>query len=275
MARLLTAAIGVPIVLATIFLLPAWTFFLLMLLAFGWGAVEYVLALGPKSPDAPLWLLWVLLPPTAWACFLVLRPVAGDHHPAGVLLALGLASTVGVGSLLVLGSTPPAQASAAYGALSFGLPYFALPIAAVTALQELDPWWLVLLVAIVWLGDTAAYYIGKNFGRHKMAPIISPNKTWEGAAASLVTAVLAAAAWCLLRRDGIDPVILGVAAATGIAAQMGDLAESLLKRGAGVKDSGHVLPGHGGMWDRMDALLFAAPVLLAGLWAAGVEGVAL
>lgn len=274
MARLLTAAIGVPIALASFFLLPAWAFFVLMVLVFGWGAVEYVLILGRRCPDAPLWLLWVLLPPTAWAFFLVLRPGTA-YHPAGVLLTIGLAGTAGVGSLLVLGSTPPDQAAGAFGALSFGLPYFALPIASATVLQELDPWWVILLVAIVWLGDTAAYYVGKNFGRRKMAPVISPNKTWEGAAASLITAVLAAVVWCLLRREAVDPTIVGVATATGVAAQMGDLAESLLKRGAGVKDSGRVLPGHGGLWDRMDALLFAAPVLLAGLWAAGVEGVGL
>ena len=274
MARLLTAAIGVPLVMAGFFLLPGWAFFLLMLLVFGWGAVEYVLILQRKSPDAPLWVLWILLPPVAWAFFRVLHP-EGNHDPTGVLLAVGLTLTVGVGSLLVLGSTPPEQAPAAFGALSFGLPLFALPVASVTVLQLLDPWWLILLVAIVWLGDTAAYYVGKNLGRRKMAPIVSPNKTWEGAAASLVTAVVAAAAWCLLRLGAVDPTVLAVAVATGVAAQMGDLTESLLKRGAGVKDSGKVLPGHGGMLDRMDALLFAAPVLLAGLWAARVDGMSL
>ena len=274
MARLLTAAVGVPLSLAAIFLMPGWAFFLLVLALLGWGAVEYVLILEIESPRAPLWLLWVLLPPTAWAFFLILRPEA-TFRAEGVLLALGLGLTFGVGSLLVVASTPPDEGLAALGALSFGVPYFALPAAAIAVLQSLDPWWVILLVAIVWLGDTAAYYVGRNLGRRRMAPVISPNKTWEGAGAGLLTAGLATVVWCLLRLETVDPVVLAVGLGTGVAAQLGDLTESLLKRGARVKDSGRILPGHGGMLDRMDALLFAAPVLLAGLWAAGIAGVEL
>lgn len=273
MARILTAAVGVPLSLAAIFLLPGWAFFLVILALLGWGAMEYVLILEIENPRAPLWLLWVLLPPSAWAFYLILHP---EHafRAEGVLLAVGLGLTFGVGSLLVLASTPPEEGLAALGTLSFGVPYFALPVAAVTVLQHLDPWWVILLVAIVWLGDTAAYYVGRTVGRWKMAPVISPNKTWEGAAAGFVTAGLATVAWCLFRLETVEPVVLAIGLGTGVAAQLGDLAESLLKRGARVKDSGRILPGHGGMLDRMDALLFAAPVLLAGLWAAGIEGVA-
>lgn len=274
MTRLLTAAVLVPASLAGIFLLPGWAFFLVILALMGWGAVEYVLMVGRKSPGAPLWLLWILLPPTSWSFYWILSP-DGAHHAEGALLALALALTVGVGTLLVVGPTPPEHALVAFGALAFGLPYFALPVASMAILQVLDPWWVILLVAIVWLGDTAAYYVGKSFGRHKLAPAVSPNKTWEGAAAHLLAAILAAVAWCLLRLETVQPTVLAVAVATGVAAQMGDLTESLLKRGVGVKDSGRVLPGHGGVLDRIDALLFAAPVLLAGLWASGVDGVGL
>jgi phosphatidate cytidylyltransferase len=133
-----------------------------------------------------------------------------------------------------------------------------------------------------------AYFVGKAIGRHLMAPRISPKKTWEGAIASLVASDAIGGAlfyyssqvcttflqWGLIqRRDGMfgleKPALLPIlvlTAALNIAAQLGDLVESLIKRGAGVKDSGAILPGHGGMLDRIDALLFAAPVLW--VWAA-------
>ncbi|HEY4592464.1 MAG TPA: phosphatidate cytidylyltransferase, partial [Thermoanaerobaculia bacterium] len=115
------------------------------------------------------------------------------------------------------------------------------------------------------------YYVGSRVGRHKMAPDISPKKSWEGAVASFVVAVAAAAVWDVCRRGSVEPGVMAAAAGTAVAAQIGDLVESMIKRGSGVKDSGSILPGHGGVLDRMDAMLFAAPVLLLGLWLAGVS----
>jgi phosphatidate cytidylyltransferase len=149
--------------------------------------------------------------------------------------------------------------------------------------QWAGAFYLLYLLLVVWAGDILAYFVGKSMGRHLMAPRISPKKTWEGAAASLVASVgvgwllfghaerisSALLSWGLIvRRDGLfgletpamGPVIL-LTIVLNIAAQLGDLVESLIKRGAGVKDSGALLPGHGGMLDRIDALLFAAPVL--------------
>jgi phosphatidate cytidylyltransferase len=123
------------------------------------------------------------------------------------------------------------------------------------------------------VGDVAALYIGKAWGRHKLAPRISPNKTWEGAVGSLAGSVLMAASlWGLAELlEQWDSAVLSypgeiwywvsLAVVVNIAAQVGDLAESALKRSAGVKDSGSLLPGHGGVLDRIDALLLAAPVL--------------
>ena len=137
---------------------------------------------------------------------------------------------------------------------------------AVANCQENIPLFVgVLLLAIVWLGDSGAYYIGKTWGRHKLAPRVSPNKTWEGSIASTAAGLLAAAVWSYWRLGEVDGWILLLAGLVSIAAQIGDLVESLLKRGAGVKDSGQILPGHGGMLDRMDALLFAAPVMWLGV----------
>jgi phosphatidate cytidylyltransferase len=149
--------------------------------------------------------------------------------------------------------------------------------------QWAGAFWILYLLLVVWAGDIFAYFVGRSLGRHLMAPRISPKKTWEGAAASLAASLLVGnllfnhalqissfflRLGLIQRRDGLFglekpeawPVIL-LTIALNIAAQLGDLVESLIKRGAGVKDSGTILPGHGGMLDRIDALLFAAPVL--------------
>ena len=113
-----------------------------------------------------------------------------------------------------------------------------------------------------WIGDTGAYYVGKNFGRHKLAPAVSPGKTWEGAAASAVTGVVFGLIYLPLAIKGTSlPIAGALALAANVAGQVGDLAESAIKRGAGVKDSGSLLPGHGGMLDRVDSSMFALPVL--------------
>ncbi len=140
----------------------------------------------------------------------------------------------------------------------------------------------------VWSGDIAAYYVGRAIGKHKLAPIVSPNKSWEGAIASVIASVIVAVL-VFHFRDQIENLfagrhwlrtyigfplgskppslqlswahVLGIGILTNVAAQFGDLFESALKRGAGVKDSGTLLPGHGGVLDRIDALLFAIPVV--------------
>ena len=167
----------------------------------------------------------------------------------------------------------------------FAFTYIALPMGMLVQLRQqwAGAFYLLYLLLVVWAGDIFAYFVGKSIGRHLMAPRISPKKTWEGAAASLVASV--AGGWLLFhfalpvssallraglieRRDGLfgleQPAVIPIIVLTivlNIAAQLGDLVESLIKRGAGVKDSGAILPGHGGMLDRIDALLFAAPVL--------------
>jgi phosphatidate cytidylyltransferase len=115
-----------------------------------------------------------------------------------------------------------------------------------------------------WVGDAGAYYVGKAFGRHKMAPRVSPQKSWEGAAASLVTSVLIAGGYLMHFVPAIGaPLAIGFAAAANVAGQLGDLVESAMKRGAGIKDSGAILPGHGGFLDRVDSTLFSLPVVYA------------
>src|SRR5205085_1344337 len=113
-----------------------------------------------------------------------------------------------------------------------------------------------------WVGDSGAYFVGKRFGKHKLAPRVSPKKSWEGAIASMITSVVVAGLYVLQFIPTV-PVVHAIAltAVANIAGQFGDLAESALKRGAQVKDSGTILPGHGGFLDRVDSSLFALPVI--------------
>jgi phosphatidate cytidylyltransferase len=173
----------------------------------------------------------------------------------------------------------------AAAAAVFAFTYIALPLGMMVQLRQqwAGAFLLLYLLLVVWAGDIFAYFIGKSVGRHLMAPRISPKKTWEGAGASLAASLAVGSllfnyalplssamlnAGLIERRDGLFalekpalwPMIM-LTIAINVAAQLGDLVESLIKRGANVKDSGTILPGHGGMLDRIDALLFAAPVL--------------
>ena len=264
MKRIATAAVGIPLALAAVFYLPGPWFFLVVLAVMEVGVLEYARLADRLAPGGPHKILLVLVPLGALALApeLWLRPEM--RIPAGMLWLAFFVVSVGLGCLVLWLRVPVDQGLASLGAMSFGLPYLALPAASIYHLQRLDPWVLILLFAIVWLGDTAAYYCGKRWGRRKLVPVVSPNKTWEGAAASLLAAVVAAGVWSYLRLGEVRLELLGLAVLISVAAQMGDLLESLIKRGAGVKDSGQLLPGHGGVLDRVDALLFAAPVLLLG-----------
>ncbi len=126
---------------------------------------------------------------------------------------------------------------------------------------------VIMAVFTTFACDTAAYFVGRTWGRHRMTPTVSPNKTWEGAAGGFAGAVAAAAALCYLLNLGDWSLPLcyleavGVGCLVGVGAQIGDLVESLFKRRAGVKDSGHLLPGHGGLLDRIDSLVFTGVIV--------------
>jgi phosphatidate cytidylyltransferase len=129
-------------------------------------------------------------------------------------------------------------------------------------LRAISPWWLFFASGVNWAGDSAAYYVGKNFGRRKLSPVISPGKTWEGTAGSLIASCIAGVTFLhfmIPRVPAWEAVLLCVVA--NAAGQMGDLCESAIKRGAGVKDSSNLLPGHGGWLDRVDSSLFSIPVV--------------
>jgi len=175
-----------------------------------------------------------------------------------------------VGSLLaalspLFGRVPPGAALAGASSTIFGVLIIAVPAAAMCFLRHHSPEAVLFLLLLVWVCDSCAYYFGRRFGRRRLAPVVSPKKTWEGSIAGFVGASAfgaAAGTWWLLPELGaLRGALAGALAST--AGQLGDLVESLWKRGAGVKDSGTFLPGHGGFYDRIDSLLFAGPVMAA------------
>ena len=254
--RVATAAVALPLLLAAFFLGPP-------LLAAGVAGAAVVTGLWEffglmKARGlAPFHIPGVVL--LAAVFVEVARPVL----PVSLWPAVALVTLIG---LLPRGtdfaSTVPSAALTLLGAA-----YLGSLGGAVAALRLLHPdedgaWRLVLLLAIVMVADTAAFFVGNAAGRHKLAPAISPGKTIEGAVGGLAGGVAAAAA---VRALGLPHVPLGHALLLGLAVAAlgiaGDLVESLLKRWAGVKDSGTLFPGHGGMLDRLDSVLFGAPVL--------------
>jgi len=170
---------------------------------------------------------------------------------------------LGSAALAVTGRGPWKDAIARLGVDSAALLLIAFPLSFLVPLHaahSLGPRMVVFLLALLWVGDSLAYFTGRAIGRHKMAPELSPGKTWEGAAANLVGSVLVA----VVAARWIDlPLIhlCAMAALANVAGQIGDLTESAYKRAAGAKDSGLLLPGHGGLLDRVDSLIFAAPVV--------------
>jgi phosphatidate cytidylyltransferase len=129
-------------------------------------------------------------------------------------------------------------------------------------LRNESHYWLFFALSICWVGDTAAFYVGRSFGKHPMAPLVSPKKSWEGAIGSVVGSVIYGVAFMRYFVPAVPSWQIALIAVAGnIAGQFGDLAESAMKRGAGVKDSGTILPGHGGLLDRIDAGLFSLPIV--------------
>ncbi len=268
--RLLTTTILLPLALAVVFFAPGDLAFAIFLGVFCMAALEFLPMARHVAPSAPLGSLLVWVPITSIAGFLLLRSGPREIPAWWLLAAMSIMVTL-AGCVTLLAHTEMRDGLAAMGILAFATPLFAVPPIFIARLQANDPWILLALLAIVWLGDTAAWAVGKAIGRHKLAPRVSPKKTWEGAAAGLAAGLLGMAAWSLLRLGELRPELLAVAAVTALAAQLSDLVESVIKRGAGVKDSSNLLPGHGGFFDRLDALLLATPVYVVGLRAVGVE----
>ncbi len=262
--RTITAAVLVPPLIIALWLgIPAVA--AVLVLAALLGSIEVFRLL--RSAGYPSLSLFG----TVLAVALVLEAAVRPSPEAGVVLAGVGAALAGVGALARPDPRDGLVAwfATVFGALYVGLLGFVLHLAASSPtvpdgapLAGLGPerGWILLLVLGVWSYDTFAYLVGRQFGRHRFLVHISPSKTLEGLVGGLVgaTLVIALLLWAL-GQPAFTGLVLGPL--LGLAAQAGDLAESMLKRAAGAKDSGTLIPGHGGILDRVDSFLFAAPVV--------------
>jgi phosphatidate cytidylyltransferase len=189
--------------------------------------------------------------------------IRASRAPQFPLELVFLIFVFGAAAEIFVSRRPLADALGGISLSAAGLVFIALPLSAIVRMHgtpEIGPRLLLFVLVLVWVGDTLAYFVGRTIGRTRMAPQLSPGKTWEGAAANLLGSVLVGLAFA--RWLDVDAAnMMAMAALANIAGQAGDLLESAYKRSAGVKDSGTLLPGHGGMLDRIDALLLAAPVV--------------
>jgi phosphatidate cytidylyltransferase len=170
---------------------------------------------------------------------------------------------LGITALTLWTKRPIVEVLPAAGISASGLILVAFPLTSTLRLHGYNPdgpRLLMFALVITWVGDSAAYFAGRALGKHRMAPVLSPNKTWEGTVASILGALLVAVVFTRWLTIPL-PHLLAMAAVGNIAGQAGDLLESAYKRSAGVKDSGSLLPGHGGVLDRIDALILAIPVV--------------
>ena len=170
---------------------------------------------------------------------------------------------LGTAVIALFTKRPLVETLPAAGISSSGLILVAFPLSYAVRLHGAGtqgPALLLFAMVIIWVGDTAAYFVGRSFGKYKLAPHLSPNKTWEGAVASFLGSLIVAAVFARFMSVPL-PHLLAMAAAGNVAGQVGDLLESAYKRSAGIKDSGSILPGHGGVLDRIDALILAIPVV--------------
>jgi len=247
MKRVLTAAVLAPIVVWLVMWAPEAAFL---------AVLATVAVLCFREYDGIVASYGILRPGlAAYAAGLILLFLPNDATLLLVLSAL-LFFAAGVGATDLSQGLPRAGAAVLGVLYVFGAWRFAIP------LRSIDPKWLMFALAASWVGDIAAYYVGRNFGKHRLAPVVSPNKSWEGAAASLAAALLFGIFYVKYLIPGAGALAgAAIALAANAAGQFGDLAESALKRGAGVKDSGAMLPGHGGWLDRVDSSLFAIPVV--------------
>ena len=301
MQRVLTAIALIPLTILAVFKAPLWLYALIIAVVAVVCADEYLNIVASHN-----------LKPQRTLAYVFVLAVLGDYYLSIAIRGLRPAGTAGWQTLrdpfaqyellLVLVSAAPfvmlvaamkteelRQALPSAAASYFAVPYIGITLGFLLFTRGLIPdgaFAVFYLFLVVWAGDISAYYIGRVLGRHRLAPRISPGKSWEGATASIVGSMIIGTLilvynrpiadrlfeWKLLQGGSVlsgkpisEPnaiwIAILVSTSINIAAQLGDLAESMMKRGADIKDSGTLLPGHGGILDRVDALLLASPVL--------------
>jgi phosphatidate cytidylyltransferase len=254
-ARLATAAVAIPALLALIFFAPAWGWGLLVAVVAMLGLVEYLWLAFPGRPRDRI--LGLVLGATVIGAAL-------NAPTPGPLVTASVALLVGAGLVyIVLLRSDFERGLADLGLLIIGVLYVGLLMPHFYWLRNLaaGPQWVTFVIAIGMAGDSGGYFVGHAVGRHKLIPRISPGKTVEGAAGIILGSLVAAAGAKIILLPGRSwSEMLTLALALAVIGQLGDLGESVMKRTFGAKESGWIFPGHGGVLDRIDSLLF--PVTL-------------
>jgi phosphatidate cytidylyltransferase len=248
MKRLITAGLLIPFIAWVTLVAPQWVFLAVLATTGLLAYHEFDQIVGANG------IARAGLPGMICGLALLVAP-----QPAVVLVLIAI-----LGMALAMRVNNFSAAMPAAGAFILGVIYVFGSWRCAADLRALNPHWLLFAMALSWAGDTAALYIGRPFGKHKMAPRVSPAKSWEGAAGSVAGAMLFGGIYAhYLIPEVSAATALALAGAGSVAGQVGDLCESALKRGAGMKDSGTLLPGHGGWLDRIDSSLFSVPAIYA------------
>ena len=252
LSRIMTAVVLMAVFVPAVLWAPAWLWAILMAAVVGLAAYEWA-HLSRFTPLSARIYAALLT-----GCALVLPYLAGADWPAWLmgLIVLAIVFWLLIAPLWLLGHW---QATSVWIRSGVGVVLLLPTWAALVYLHARGPGFILGVMAVVWIADTAAYFSGRRFGRNKLAPIISPGKTWEGVAGALCALALYAGALSVL--VGLPLLSLGLML-FGLLylSVLGDLFESWIKRVSGMKDSGHILPGHGGVLDRIDALTSTLPI---------------
>ena len=269
--RIITALVLVAVVLSCMFAAQShYPMYMLMIIAAGVAGYEWFKLMPRKSKN--------VIKPFAWGYGLVtavLSALALQYSDFALLLWIASIFTW-ILSVYWVKSYPDYDSWYNNSLKYIGLILVSAAVTAIFAVWQSSPWWLMYLFLLVWGADSGAYFVGRKLGKKKLAPDVSPNKSVEGLYGGIATAMVIVIAVEVLYLDlslAEHVLFLILSVVTVFSSVLGDLFESMIKRRAGIKDSGRILPGHGGVLDRIDSLLAAAPIFAAGVYVLKLIGV--
>jgi phosphatidate cytidylyltransferase len=254
--RLLTAIIAVPVLIYIIGVGPRWLFHILLLLVAAQGLTEFYRFTSHELPSFVRWSVLILT-------FGLFSSISWGHLYVIPVMAF-LWAVIPMAYFMFTYRSSDSHPTEVIGKAVLGPLYVVLPLSMLMIIDGFPKGhlWVFFILSVVFAGDTAAFYFGRILGKHKLHPKVSPGKTWEGAAGGLVASLFVAFLWGQFSTLYLlDLHIVALTILLSAASQIGDLTESMLKRNHNVKDSGGILPWHGGILDRIDGVLFSVPVL--------------
>ena len=266
-ARELVAAVLAPLLIAAIIWLPVWVYLAILLVAVTVACRELLAMARASGVPTRLWLTCLAVGATQLS--------AWSEGLPGLAIALG-ASVMVLTSSYLWHPARPAGSLTGVAVTVFSVAYLSICSSCLGWLRlwapaDLGVGLVLVFLVTIWIGDSGAYYVGKSIGRHRMSPRVSPKKTWEGLAGGVIASIVTV---CAVRAVTLDQLswfdTVAIGAIIGVTGPVGDLVESLFKRDTGVKDSSNLFPGHGGMLDRTDSILYSAPWVVTFLTLRGV-----